>query len=105
MSNGNVPGVNAFLGFMAVLLGHIIACIILYALSATEIGRETLNILLFYAFIAIGFTQLIYVVPLCIWLRSKGRFDTLKGAIIAALVTLLLNGACFLLFLGSPYGF
>ena len=48
-----------------------------------------------FAFFGIGIAQLVYVVPLLIWTRSKGERSTFKGIVIAASVTFLLNAACF----------
>lgn len=41
--------------------------------------------------------QMLYVIPLCIWLRRQQRVAMMKGVIIGALITGLLNGTCFLL--------
>lgn len=43
----------------------------------------------------IGAVQLAYVIPLCLYLKSKGRTDTMKGVIIAASITVLLNVGCW----------
>lgn len=47
----------------------------------------------------ISLYQLIYVIPLTIWLKRQQRWGTMKGVIIAAVVTALLTGPCFVLFL------
>jgi hypothetical protein len=52
--------------------------------------------ILAYLPFAIGLTQLIYVIPLCLWLRRRRQLDMMKGVIIAATITVLLNGSCFL---------
>ncbi|MBD2336923.1 hypothetical protein H6G64_07935 [Calothrix sp. FACHB-156] len=41
--------------------------------------------------------QLLYVIPLCILLRRQQRLAMMKGVIIGAVITALLNGSCFLL--------
>ncbi|WP_199617421.1 hypothetical protein [Paenibacillus alkalitolerans] len=46
------------------------------------------------AYIVIGISQLVYVVPLCVWFALKNR-AMLQGALLAALATFLLNAACF----------
>lgn len=46
--------------------------------------------------ITLGITQLLYVIPLVLWLNRKRRFTTMKGVIIGAVFTALLNGACYL---------
>jgi hypothetical protein len=43
-----------------------------------------------------GISQLVYVIPLALWLRKKRRFELMKGVLIGAVMTALLNGGCFL---------
>lgn len=43
----------------------------------------------------IGITQLVYILPYGIWLRRRGRSETLKGIITGAVITVLMNGSCF----------
>lgn len=43
----------------------------------------------------IGVIQLVYVLPYGIWLRRRGRSETLKGIMIGAVITVLINGGCF----------
>jgi hypothetical protein len=45
----------------------------------------------------IGIAQLIYVVPAIIVLRRRREFALVKGLIIGAIITALLNGGCWLL--------
>ena len=63
-----------------------------------QIIREFFNI-----FISIiGLPQLIYVIPIVFWLKRRQRWGLMKGVIIGAILTALLNGGCFLwLFLMS----
>ena len=44
------------------------------------------------------FWQLLYVIPLCIWLQRQQQIAIRRGIIIGAVITALLNGGCFLLF-------
>ncbi len=41
--------------------------------------------------------QLLYVIPLSLWLRRRQYLGMMKGVIIGAVITALLNGGCFLL--------
>ena len=43
-----------------------------------------------------GLTQLIYVIPIVFWLKRRQRWGLIKGVIIGAILTALLNGGCFL---------
>ena len=45
----------------------------------------------------ISITQLIYVIPILIWLRRRQQFALEKGVTIGAIITVLLNGGCYLL--------
>ena len=46
----------------------------------------------------ISITQLIYVSPTLIWLWRRQQFALEKGVVIGAIITVLLNGGCYLLF-------
>ena len=54
---------------------------------------------LFSAWIAIGISQLVYVVPYAIKLSKERRKQSLKGLLIGAGITFLLNTACFGVFI------
>ena len=53
-----------------------------------------------YAYFVLGFVgvggffiwQLLYLIPLCIWLKQKGKLLMMKGVIIAAVITALTIG-------------
>jgi len=55
--------------------------------------------------IAIGLSQLVYVIPAIIISRRKGRPGIVKGLIIGAAITLLLNGTCTAFFFLNPPNF
>lgn len=57
------------------------------------------------SFIAIGLTQLVYVIPFVIHFRKKGRPGIAKGLIIGAAITFLLNGSCLAMFVLNPPNF
>lgn len=42
------------------------------------------------------FWQLLYVIPLTIWLKRRGKVGMMKGVITGAVLTALVNGACYL---------
>ncbi|MGB3787186.1 MAG: hypothetical protein WA949_04185 [Phormidesmis sp.] len=54
---------------------------------------------LLFAIIGLGLSQLLYVIPLSLWLYRQRKFEALKGVAIAAVVTALLCGGCYLYFL------
>ncbi len=55
--------------------------------------------------VAIGLTQLVYVIPAIISYKKKNRPGMVKGLIIGAAITLLLNGTCTALFFLNPPDF
>ena len=55
--------------------------------------------------LAIGLTQLAYVIPFVIHFRKKGRPGIAKGLIIGAAITFLLNGTCTAMFFLNPPDF
>ena len=55
--------------------------------------------------IAIGLTQLVYVIPFVIHFRKKGRPGIARGLIIGAAITFLLNGTCTAMFFLNPPDF
>ena len=93
---GRVSGIFLLIGLhiAAVILGIIILLIHFYL-----VGQDNyLTLLLFGSFFAgLGIVQLIYVIPAIIFLRRGREFALLKGLIIGAVVTALLNGGCWLL--------
>lgn len=93
---GIVSGIFLLIGLhiAAVILGIIILLIHFYL-----VGQDNyLTLLLFGSFFAgLGIVQLIYVIPAIIVLRRRREFALLKGLIVGAVVTALLNGGCWLL--------
>jgi hypothetical protein len=51
----------------------------------------------FFSLIFIGISQLLYIVPAIVIYHRKGRPGVVKGLIIAAAITFLLNGTCTLI--------
>lgn len=70
----------------------------LYVGICLAIASLGVNVAVIYTF-AIGISQLLYVVPLCIWLKRKNRMSMMKGVIIGAVITALLNGGCWIIVL------
>ncbi|NEO88899.1 MAG: hypothetical protein F6K56_00890 [Moorea sp. SIO3G5] len=54
-----------------------------------------------FGLMGIGISQLIYVIPLIIRLKQQQRFEVMKGVIIGAVLTALLNGGCWLFILSA----
>ena len=92
---GIVSGIFLLMGLhlAALILGSILGPILI---SIGGIGYYIASFLGFGLF-GIGISQLIYVVPAIIVLRRRREFALLKGLIIGAIITALLNGGCWLL--------
>jgi hypothetical protein len=88
------------------LMGLHLAALILRSILGPifiSIGGIGYYIASFYSLgiFGIGIAQLIYVVPAIIVLRRRREFAVLKGLIIGAIITALLNGGCWLLIYAS----
>jgi hypothetical protein len=95
---------DVFSGIVLLMLCHAVFVSLSYAVHILSLQTWSAsgNMLwgnifaLAYLPFAIGLTQLIYVIPLCLCLRRRRQLDMIKGVTIAAIVTVLLNGSCFL---------
>ena len=54
-----------------------------------------LNVALFPLLVIVGLTQLTYVIPIALKAHRLGQTARLQGILVAAGLTILLNGACF----------
>jgi len=55
----------------------------------------------FLSLVFMGISQLLYIIPAIVIYRRRGRPGVVKGLIIAAAVTFLLNATCTALVLGN----
>jgi hypothetical protein len=99
--NGNILLGMLLLVGMHILLGLLI-CLILFIISVvpTPISGNYNWLPLLFILAGIGISQLLYVVPVSLWLKSQRRFGLMKGVIIGAVITVLLNGGCWLFVAG-----
>ncbi|MBH8565743.1 hypothetical protein I8748_26815 [Nostoc sp. CENA67] len=102
-SNENNEILKIFLGILLLLFCHSIALVIVFTLGyLLQLNSSSNNYIGLQVWIIGGvgflFWQLIYVIPLCIWLQRRQQAAIKKGVIIGAAITALLNGGCFLLF-------
>lgn len=80
------------LHFTAITIGSI-----LIAISTTLAGPSSyLASGVFWSFFCISLVQLIYVIPAAVVLYRQERFSAMKGVILGAVLTALLNGGCWL---------
>ncbi|MGE5655678.1 MAG: hypothetical protein ACM37W_03615 [Actinomycetota bacterium] len=89
--------IGMILGFLLTLVLHIFALVLLLVLSPyLPYFNEGYNVFFIPAFI--GLWQLFYVLPLIVLFKKQERWGVMKGVIICAVLTVLLNGGCWLLF-------
>jgi hypothetical protein len=95
---GIVSGIFLLIGLhiAAVILGIIV--LLIYISLVGNVGKDNyLGLLLIWSFLGfLGIAQLIYVIPAIFILRRRRNFTIVKGVIIGAVVTALLNGGCWL---------
>ncbi len=91
-------------GIFLVLGMHIIAILILGILAYIELMLASQYNIRFFQpifgiyFLGIGMTQLVYIIPVISRLKRQEKFALMKGVIIGAILTALLNSACWIWF-------
>ena len=95
-------------GLFLLLLAHIVAIvtvvILIYISSSIASVSPSLissfagmlSTVLLFSLFGIGISQWLYVTPLLIQLRRRDKVGLFQGVLIGALLTMLLNGACFI---------
>ena len=87
-------GMHSTAIFAIFILGLIVAQIF----GTYIFGDYTLIVVLAIGGYGFFILQLLYVIPVCLYLRRRQRFALMKGVIIGAVITALLNGGCSLFF-------
>lgn len=95
------PAVEIMIGAIATIMlnvGMTITFIVVGMLSASVYAP-----LFSIAFVApfIGLAQLVYILPICIYLQRNDQWNWMKGIIIGACITFLLNGGCWIVLGGG----
>jgi len=88
-----IPSIGV--GFLLLLFCHVLAIVAIFGL-ASIVGNNAAFSVLIIGIAGLLFWQLLYVIPLTLWLKNQRKFGMMKGVIIGAVLTALLNGACFL---------
>ncbi|NEQ49977.1 MAG: hypothetical protein F6K11_07580 [Leptolyngbya sp. SIO3F4] len=106
MTNNSNPNelVQIFSGFMLLMALHTAVGFFVFLIGLV-IGSivQNYSFLAFWVVIAMGFLfwQLLYVIPLVLRFRRRRQFGMMKGVIIGATLTALVNGACFVASIGG----
>jgi len=87
-------------GILLLIVAHAVYLIIAVPLGmyiGDQMGQGPYGGLtgMIFVIVSIGVAQILYALPLVLWLKYKRRPATMKGVIAAGAVTALLNGACF----------
>jgi hypothetical protein len=93
--------VQIVLGAIATVAFNLVLFVIFLMLGSGTLYSLAFMPLLTRAVFQIGFSQLIYIVPLCLYLNRKQQWNWMKGIIIGACITALLNGGCWLILQNS----
>ncbi|WP_449417382.1 hypothetical protein [Phormidium nigroviride] len=85
-------GSSFFMNLAFVFLG-----LVLTSIGYSMPAISSFTVVISYAIIGIGLSQLLYIVPIVISLKRKQKWGEMKGVIIGAILTALISGGCFLL--------
>jgi hypothetical protein len=101
MSQPQNKSYEIFQGLMILLIMHCVSGGIIFLLGfivGSIVGGY--SVLSVWIGGSLGFLliQLVYVIPLVLRFKRQGKIARMKGVIIGAVITALLNGACFLSF-------
>ncbi|AOY79365.1 hypothetical protein BJP36_04970 [Moorena producens JHB] len=90
-----LSGIFILFGIHIIAITIVIVVLWFINLIIPSVGYQ-LNTFAALSLMGIGISQLIYVIPLIIRLKQQQRWEVMKGVIIGAVLTALLNGGCWL---------
>lgn len=85
------------LGVLLLFVIHNLTVIALMFLSS-YLPFFNRNYNFFFIPASIGLWQIVYAIPLILLMKKKEKWGLMKGVIICAVLTALLNGGCWILF-------
>ena len=89
-------GRMVLLGVMLTLLLHLLQIPLAGGLGLlVSVWSKDIGMMFYVSFMAIGLTQLVYMIPAILIARTRKKPGLVKGLLIGAALTLLLNGLCF----------
>jgi hypothetical protein len=89
---------NIISGLLLLLLFHLAGLVLIFLIGTFAASNYNLSLSIqVYPIYIFPIWQLIYVVPLCLWLKKKNKTLVMKGVIIAAILTFLVYLGLFLL--------
>jgi hypothetical protein len=75
---------------------HLGFLLLILLLRAIFLGSGFLDMMFSWLFFGMGIAQFLYLIPVMLVFRRRQRFEVVKGISIGAILTILVNGACFL---------
>ena len=85
------------LGFVCIVLTFVGGLISSLLMNSLPWIGGIIRAISLYSGLGIGLSQLVYAIPLGRRFKRQRRFNAMKGVIIGAVITTLLNGGCFAL--------
>jgi hypothetical protein len=76
----------------ALHIGFVMLILLIHSIG--DYNSVIINILSVECF-CMGIAQFVYLIPVMLVYRRRQRFEVVKGISIAAMLTILVNGACF----------
>jgi uncharacterized membrane protein YkvI len=76
----------------ALHLGFLLLIVLLRSIAGSS---SFLEMMFFGLFFWIGIAQFLYLIPVMLIFQQRERFEVVKGITIGAVITMLINGACF----------
>lgn len=86
--------------FSTFLIVVINICVFIFLVSFL-LGKisSSINYEVVYFILGTSIYQLIYVIPIIIWLKRQREWGQIKGIIIGAVITALVSGTCYVVVL------
>jgi Na+/proline symporter len=90
-------------GCLLLIVCHLLAILLIYCLGLLVglLWARYVEGVWMYGAMSFSLLQLLYVIPLVLWLKRRGKISMMQGVIGGAVVTALLNGGCSLFLLIS----
>jgi len=88
-------------GIILLIVMHTLTILIIFAITSALLeiyGSFTAAVVSYFAIAGLFILQLLYVIPICIWLKRKGKNLMMKTVIYGAVITALVNILCNLIF-------
>jgi hypothetical protein len=81
-------------GVFLVLALHL-GFLLLILLMQSIFNSRAIGLIFLMFFYWIGIAQFVYLIPVMLDFRRRERVEVVKGITIGAVITMLINGACF----------